>query len=110
MEFETASEGETQIVTIRGGLDMNDSTQFESHLEAMVENGSRKILVDLTELEFITSSGLRVLLATAKRLQALDGEISVFGPNQTVREIFEISGFSALLKVFDSRGAALREP
>jgi anti-anti-sigma factor len=63
--------------------------------------------VDFSSLDYISSAGLRVLLGVAKKVGAKGGALRTFGLNQTVREVFDISGFSAILPVFPSESDAL---
>jgi anti-anti-sigma factor len=60
-------------------------------------------------LDYISSAGLRVLLATAQKLQAEDGALRVCNLNETVQEVFDISGFSTILSVFKTETEALNE-
>jgi anti-anti-sigma factor len=64
--------------------------------------------VDFTKLDYISSAGLRVMLGTAKQLMAKGGGLKTFGLNQTVREVFDISGFSTILAVFATEAEALQ--
>ena len=72
-----------------------------------VNAGNHAIVVDLARLDYISSAGLRVLLGTAKKLTAAGGALRTFGLNDTVREVFDISGFSTILRVFPSEADAL---
>jgi anti-anti-sigma factor len=65
------------------------------------------LLVDFKALDYISSAGLRVLLATAKRLSSEGGSLRICHLNDTVREVFEISGFSTIFSVFDTEAEAL---
>jgi anti-anti-sigma factor len=59
-------------------------------------------------MEFISSAGLRVLLATAQELQKAGGELRVCNLNEEVNEVFDISGFSTILMVFKDESEALQ--
>jgi len=107
MQISTTTLNGVHIVTLDGKLDTNASTDFETYLQALVDGGAKRLLIDLDKVAFITSSGLRVLLATAKRIKAIDGDLFVCCLNQAVREVFDISGFSTLLSVFDSQQEAI---
>ena len=67
----------------------------------------QKILVNFADLDYISSAGLRVLLTTAKRLGGSGGTLRICGLNETVSEVFEISGFSVILSVFPNETEAL---
>ena len=88
-------------------FDTTASPAAESQLNQLREQGVRKILVDLEKMDFISSAGLRVLLATAQELKKEGGELRVCNLNETVQEVFDISGFSSLLMVFDNEAEAI---
>ena len=108
MKIAVTEKNQTTVVALEGKLDTNASADFEAELNARVDAGASRILVDLGRVDFITSSGLRVLLATAKRLRISGGELFVCSLNKTVREVFDISGIGSLLRVYDSADQALR--
>jgi len=107
MNIASRDEGGITIVGFEGKLDTGTSPDAESHLKQVLDDGAQKVLVDFGKLDFISSAGLRVLLATAKRLETGGGQLRICGLNEVVYEIFEISGFSTILSVFDSEQDAL---
>ena len=76
-------------------------------LDQLREQGAKKILLDMTKLDFISSAGLRVLLATAQELKQDGGDLRVCSLNESVKEVFDLSGFSDLLMVLDDETEAL---
>ncbi len=102
----TEVEGIT-IAEFEGNLDTNTAPDAEERLGELLEKGVTKILVDFTTLDYISSAGLRVLLVTTKRLGGTGGSMRLCGLNETVNEVFEISGFSTIFSVFGTRGEAL---
>ena len=102
----TEVEGIT-IAEFEGNLDTNTAPEAEERLGELLEKGVTKILVDFTTLDYISSAGLRVLLVTTKRLGGTGGSMRICGLNETVDEVFEISGFSTIFSVFKSRDEAL---
>ena len=107
MNLETRTVGEVSVVQCGGKLDTNTSPKTQEYLEQLVDGGASKILVDFSDVDFVSSAGLRVLLATAKRLTGAGGSLRVCGLNETVNEVFEFSGFSTILDVFPSETEAL---
>ena len=102
----TESEG-VSILAVEGHLDTNTSPDAESAINALIEDGAQKLLIDFTALEYISSAGLRVLLATAKKLSASGGDLKICSLNSTVQEVFDISGFSSILTVSVNQDEAL---
>jgi serine/threonine-protein kinase RsbW len=107
MDITTRTQSGVTIVAVAGKLDSNTSPQAQQALDGIVAGGGRTILVDCTALDYISSAGLRVLLATAKRLSGAGGTVRLFGLNETVREVFQISGFVTILPVFATETDAL---
>lgn len=100
------SDGVT-VVQIVGNLDTNTAPEAQERLDDLATRGVAKVLVDFAELDYISSAGLRVLLATAKKLRGTGGNLRLCGLNETVAEVFEISGFSTIFAVFPSEAEAL---
>lgn len=107
MQISTRTIDDIHIVAIAGNLDSTTSPEAQKALDAVLA-GARTVALDFSELDYISSAGLRVLLGAAKRLRASGGALRMFGLNQSVREVFEISGFSAILAVYPSEAEALR--
>lgn len=107
MNLSTREEGGVIVVAVEGNLDTNTAPDAQEHLDALQDDGVQKILVNFTDLDYISSAGLRVLLATAKRIAGAGGSLRICGLNETVDEVFEISGFSMILNVFGSEAEAL---
>lgn len=107
MEVTTRTVGDVTIVAIIGSLDSNTAPQAKTALDEVGASATRKAAVDFSGLDYVSSAGLRVLLGLAKQLSAKGGALRTFGLNQSVREVFEISGFATILKVFPTEADAL---
>ena len=102
----TPSEGVT-VIKIEGNLDTQTSPEAQEELDRIVEDGARKLLIDFADLAYISSAGLRILLATAKKLTTEQGEMRMCNMNDVVKEVFEVSGFSTIFKVFPTDTEAM---
>ncbi len=96
-----------KIAQLEGELNTLAAPEAETELNLLLEQGIKKILINFENLDFIASSGLRILLSTAQRLKTDGGELKVCSLNETVQEVFDISGFSTLLSVYESEKEAL---
>jgi anti-anti-sigma factor len=67
-----------------------------------MDAGNDRLLIELSQLEYISSAGLRVLLVVAKRIQQKGGKVVLCALVPNVKEVFEISGFSSIFKIFDT--------
>jgi anti-anti-sigma factor len=109
MHIAQCEEGRITVVSPREKLDTGTAPMAGQTLTTLVEQGARRIVVDFTEVTYVSSAGLRILLATAKQLRGLGGELRVCALNEAVQEVFEISGFNTLLPVFASTADAIRK-
>lgn len=107
MEIHDRVAGEVTIVQLDGNLDTNTAPDAQAHFDGLADGGHTLIVVDFGTLNYISSAGLRVLLATAKKLKGMGGQLRMFGLNDTVHEVFEISGFSTIFSVFATEAEAL---
>jgi anti-anti-sigma factor len=106
MEISTRTSGDIHIVGITGSLDSTTSPAAQKALDAVLAS-AKNVALDFSQLDYISSAGLRVLLGAAKQLRSSGGTLRMFGLNQSVREVFEISGFSTILSVYPTEAEAL---
>lgn len=107
MELIFRDAGDVKVVEFLGELGIVEASEAETQLKQIIDNGARKVLINMARLEFISSSGLRILLTTTQALKNVGGDLRLCGLNETVQEVFEISGFTALLMVFSHEPEAL---
>ena len=99
--------GEAVVLSPDGRLDSNTSEAFEQAVMDKIDSGKAKMIIDLSELEYISSAGLRVLLMAAKQVKSGNGALALCGLKDHIREVFEISGFLPILTIVDDESAAL---
>lgn len=109
MDIETKDNGQVKIVHIPGQLDTNTSPEAQNRLNQLINDGTTRILINLEDLNYISSAGLRVLLATAKQLKGGSGELRICCLNEMAQEVFDISGFNNILNVFETEEEALKD-
>ena len=107
MQISIKTTNDVTVLDIEGKLDALTSPDAQSQITRLVEEGATKILVNFDKLDYVSSAGLRVLLATAKQLKVENGELRICCLNDIVKEVFDISGFITILKVFASMSEAL---
>ena len=91
-------QGSTLIVKPKGRMDLNASEQLEIELQEHMD-GVHEIIMDFSDIEYISSGGLRVLLAVEQLLENRGGYMKVIHVNDYVIEVFEMVGFMAVVKV-----------
>ncbi|MBO5146629.1 MAG: STAS domain-containing protein [Lachnospiraceae bacterium] len=98
MTIEARKEQEKLTLKLKGRLDTTTAGQLEEALRDYLD-GTGNLVLDFTLLEYISSAGLRVLLAAHKAMKKQEGTMVVKGANEEVREVFTITGFADILNV-----------
>ena len=99
MEIVKNINGEVAELAINGRLDTNTCVELEDALKEELDN-LKEITLDLTNLEYISSAGLRVLLAIQKKMNSVeDGSLKVKNVSETVMGVFELTGFTDILTI-----------
>ncbi|MBC8383423.1 MAG: STAS domain-containing protein [Candidatus Cloacimonetes bacterium] len=108
MEIKQDKHGDVAVLNLIGRLDANTSGELEAILIPMIDEGEKKIILDFSALEYISSAGLRLLLLAAKKLRNIKGEIVLCSMKDFIKEIFEISGFTPIFTIVDTKEDALK--
>ena len=87
------------VVAVRGEIDVATSPTLRTELYAIIDAGARELVVDLSELGFIDSSGLGVLVAALKHMREREGELILAGLQQPARRVFEITDLTELFTI-----------
>ncbi len=91
--------GHLEVFRPAGRLDSATSGDLESLLVERLENGCTVVVLDFSDLDYISSAGLRVVLMVGKRLRAAGGRLTLASLRESVRDLFEMSGFLSLFPV-----------
>lgn len=102
LKIETEERGDVVVVRPVGSIDTGTAFDFENRIVEMLDSGSRLFVVDFSQVEQLTSSGIRVLLMLAKKLDGLDGTLKLCSLTHHVRTVLEISGLAAQFDVEDT--------
>lgn len=107
IEIRQEQAGDVRILALSGRLDTETAADVELALQDLLGAGERQFLIDLSGIGYVSSAGLRVLLALAKQLDGGKGSLRLCGLNASVAQVFEVAGFSKLFAIFSDRAAAL---
>ncbi|MDD5628390.1 MAG: STAS domain-containing protein [Elusimicrobia bacterium] len=110
MDIIVAKETRWAVVSIKGRIDAMTSASFASRLEELVDKGENAVLLNLAALEYISSNGLRCILKIAKRLHSKGGEMLFAGLQDPVAQVFELSGFGSIFRVYPTVADAAKHP
>ena len=100
MNIELTKKNESLLISLKGRLDANTSNLFEEKI-INLEEGIKDLIIDMNGLEYISSAGLRVLLAAQKKMNKLGGSMVLKGAQACIKEIFEVTGFGGILTFED---------
>ena len=95
------------IAVADGRVDGANAQEFQSTLADEINADDRGLVLDLGQITYISSAGLRVILLTAKALNRQNAELAVCSLTDSVREVFEISGFDKIIPVRASQPEAI---
>lgn len=98
MTLDIKNEGGTMVACPCGRLDTAASVQFAKDMEPLIENADKTIIMDCSDLEFISSSGLRLLLTLRKASIAKGGKVIIRGISPDIQQVFTITGFTSLFE------------
>ena len=107
MEIQTSRESKATVMTITGRMDAATSPAYESRMQELIAAGETGFVLDFSGLDYISSAGLRALLATAKQLKPKGGQVRLANVGGTVKEVLDISGFGSIFQIHDSVSDAL---
>ena len=96
------------ILSLSGKLYATTAKTFEDRILGVINGGTQRLVVDLSQLDYVSSSGLRVFIIAAKRLQTVDGKIVLCSMKDHVRQVFDLAGFSSMLSIYGSRDEAIK--
>lgn len=97
MTIEKKIENENVTLTISGRLDTTTAPELEKTLDNVLD-GTKELVFDMTNLEYISSAGLRVILKAQKAMNA-QGSMKLIGVNDSIMEVFDITGFLDILTI-----------
>lgn len=97
----------TVIAKADGRIDSSNSREFHSELEAVVADSDAALVLDFEDVAYISSAGMRVILLTAKSLQKSGMKFALCSMNDSIREVFKISGFDKIIEIHHSQAEAL---
>lgn len=109
LEIKVTENNTVVIISLVGNLDTNTAPDAEAEINQWLEKETKKMVVSLGETKYVSSAGLRVFLATAKKMTAAGGAVKFCSPNEVVKEILDISGFSTILDVKATVEEAIKE-
>jgi len=107
MDLKQEIVGEVTVVEVKGRVDSSTAPALGERLTTLLETPSQRLVLDMRDLEYISSAGFRVLLIAAKRAEQVAGRLVLCGLSGKVRQLFDLGGFLDLFLISASRDEAV---
>jgi len=108
MEISVKTKENITILELDGRLDTTNYNEIEKKFDELIGNNQINILVDCEKLDYISSSGLRVLLKSLKSINSAKGKFILCSLQENINEVFEISGFTSIFQIFKNQEDAIK--
>jgi len=109
--FEVArvDRSEVSILRIKGFLDAHTAPNFEQAIQELIEESRFKIIVSMSDLNYISSAGLGVFMGFIEEIREKEGDIKLTNMTDKVYKVFDLLGFPALYQIFKEEAEAEKE-
>lgn len=107
MNITLTKTGNAAVITVQGRVDTLSAPTVEQKLTQWLDGGETRMILDLSEMEYISSAGLRTVLVIGKKAKANGGSVCCCALQGMVKKVFDVSGFSLVLPVYDTVDEAL---
>lgn len=101
--------GDRTVLEVGGEIDVYTAPKLRERLVELVGEGNYKIIVDMTKVEFLDSTGLGVLVGGLKRVRSHDGQLALVCNQERIYKIFRITGLTKVFPIYDSTDEALQD-
>ncbi len=107
MQLVERESGEVIVLELGGRLDSNTSKVLEDKVMEILGQGRKKVLMDFKDVDYINSTGLRVLLLALQQLKKIQGTLVLSTIKDYMKEVFEISGYTEIFPIYATQEEAL---
>ena len=107
MSLNMEDKGKAKVVKLEGKLDVNLSVSIESELDALIESGSINLILEISKVEYLSSSGIRVFINMMRKIKDKNGRPVLASVPDVIKKILKTVDLEDLFEVFDSVDDAL---
>ena len=105
--LDVSQSGNWSVLAVTGEVDVATAPAMRERLVSLVADGNVRLIVDLSPVDFIDSTGLGVLVGTLKRVREADGELALIIPQERILKLFDITGLSKIFIIHSTLNSAL---
>jgi anti-sigma B factor antagonist len=95
------------MITVSGRVDGSNAGELESAFSNLTDTGRYQIVAELSGLEYMSSAGLRALVAAMRECKKHRGDVRIANPSRRVTEVLELAGLDSIFEIYDSKAAAV---
>lgn len=107
MEIRTSELKRVTLFEINGRIDSTNATELGDALNAAVDAGRAQIVVDLSNVEYMSSAGLRELVTALKKVKRGTGDLRLAAPSERVMEVLELAGLDSIFEIYSNQVEAV---
>lgn len=107
LDINVAGVQNATLVEVSGRVDSMTADQFSEALMAPINQGNVNLVLDLAGVEYMSSAGLREIVAALKKVKRASGDLRVAQPTERVLEVFEMAGLDTILQIYPTQNEAV---
>ncbi|MFN0065737.1 MAG: STAS domain-containing protein [Chlamydiales bacterium] len=107
MDVTVEEKGEVIVVRVKGRLDAASSPQLEKTINSIIDGGHFKLVLNFTDVDYLSSAGMRLMLSISKKLQQLEGKVVACNLNDEVMEVIKMAGFNQVIEFYPNEVESL---
>ena len=107
MQISTQDSGAVAVVSVSGRVDSATAPDLEAALKKLVDAEKTQIVLDLLNVEYMSSAGLRAMVSTLKSVKRVNGDLRIANPSPRVEEVLRLAGLTSIFSIYRSRDEAV---
>lgn len=107
MDVSLEERGEIVIVRVKGRLDAASSPQLQAAIDSVIEGGHFKLLLNFSDVDYLSSAGMRLMLAVSKKLGSLEGKVVACSLNDEVMDVIKMAGFNQVIEFYPNEAESI---
>ncbi|MBP7694779.1 MAG: STAS domain-containing protein [Anaerolineales bacterium] len=107
MQISIQDSGAVAVVSVSGRVDSATAPDLEAALKKLVDAEKTQIVLDLLNVEYMSSAGLRAMVSTLKSVKRVNGDLRIANPSPRVEEVLRLAGLTSIFSIYRSRDEAV---
>ena len=108
MDISTQEVKRVSVMTVKGRVDSATAPDLENALKQLVETEKTQIVLDLKDVEYMSSAGLRAMVSTLKAVKRINGDLRLCSPSPRVAEVLRLAGLTSIFNIYPNQSDAVR--